>query len=106
MAQKQVNSRYQVFNVDGTQLSLPFVLLEVKTTDKYIVWKQNINRTDKVSNLYYGIPYWGALILMANPQFGAMEYDIPDNTIIRIPYPLEATLKEYFAKAKNIKNTN
>lgn len=33
--------------------------------------------------------------MMANPEYGSMEFDIPDGAIIRIPYPLSTTLELY-----------
>ena len=41
---------------------------------------------------------YGWLILLANPDYGGMEFDIPDNTVIRIPFPLMDTLREYQQK--------
>ena len=35
------------------------------------------------------------LILMANPELGNMEFEIPDGSIMRIPYPLNTTLESY-----------
>lgn len=96
-------SRYQFTTINGEQTTLPFIKLDEKSTDKKIVWKSASSRTDRLSDLYYGNPFHGYLILMANPEFGAMEYDIPDNTIIRIPYPFEATKKEYLSKLSEYK---
>jgi len=39
--------------------------------------------------------------MMANPELGAVEWEIPDGTPLRIPYPLQETLKEYESKLKN-----
>lgn len=99
-------SRYQNSIINGTQTTLPFIKLDSKPTDKQIVWKMGVDRTDKISDLYYSSPFYGFLIMLANPQFGPMEFDIPDNTIITIPFPLKDTLTEYNNKVKNIANTN
>ena len=32
---------------------------------------------------------------MANPSAGNLEFEIPDGTILRIPYPLSVTLELY-----------
>jgi hypothetical protein len=33
--------------------------------------------------------------MQANPQYGSLEYNIPDNVEIRIPFPLDVTLTDY-----------
>ena len=43
----------------------------------------------------YGTPYFGWLILAANPMYGGLEQNIPDGTILIIPYPLTAALQDY-----------
>ena len=43
--------------------------------------------------------------LQANPEY-TMEFDIPDNTIIRIPYPLKETLDEFMEKTQNFSKNN
>ena len=99
-------SRYQLSSANGTQNTIPFIKLEEKRSDKKIAWKEGLSRTDKISQDYYGTPVYGFLIMLANPQYGGLEYDIPNNAVIRVPYPLKETLDEYFKKLKNIKQTN
>ena len=48
-----------------------------------------------MSQEYYGSPTFGWLIMLANPQAGSLEFDIPDNFFIRIPYPLISSLQDY-----------
>ena len=50
---------------------------------------------DKLSQQYYDNPYHGWLIMLANPQYGGVEENIPDNEIIRIPYPFRDSLQQY-----------
>jgi len=38
---------------------------------------------------------------MANPDVASSEWEIPNNTSIRIPYPLTQTLNEYETKLQN-----
>jgi len=33
--------------------------------------------------------------LLANPQFGGLEFNIPDRTALTIPYPFESALTRY-----------
>ena len=54
-----------------------------------------MSRMDKISQQYYGSPTFGWLIMMGNPQFGGLEFAIPDGTILTIPYPLITSLQDY-----------
>ena len=49
---------------------------------------------DKLSQQYYGTPYMDWIILWANSEF-ISEFDIPDGTTIRIPFPLERVINIY-----------
>jgi hypothetical protein len=51
--------------------------------------------------MYYLNPYSGWLIMLANPQFGGLEFNIPDLTQIRIPYPLEDAMQRYITELNN-----
>ena len=51
-------------------------------------------------NQYYNNPYYGVLILMANPSLATIEFDIEDGKTIRIPYPLESALERYNSALK------
>lgn len=88
--------RYQDFKENGKSTTLPFLKLPVKKTDKRTVTDSR-TRFDKISQQYYGTPYYGWLILQANPEYGGLEFDIPENTIIIVPYPLNTSLQDYQA---------
>ena len=90
--------RYQLFREDGKIKNIPFIKISEKESDKREVYKLGITRFDKFSQTYYGNPWSGWLIMQANPQFGGLESDIPDNSIIRIPFPFRQSLEEYFQK--------
>ena len=87
--------RYQFFIDDGTFRIVPGLEIPIKGTDKYILFKKGKDRLDKMSQEYYGGPTFGWLIMLANPQAGSLEFDIPDNFFIRIPYPLISSLQDY-----------
>ena len=95
MAGLQYNNRYQTFLVNGEQTVVQYVNLPGKSTDKRYIYKVGFSRMDKVSQQYYGTPYFGWLIMMANPQYGGMEYNIPDSSILTIPFPLLTSLQDY-----------
>lgn len=86
--------RYKLVRGEGKVGILPSITLSVKRTDYYEVYNQ-YTRLDLLSNKYYKNPNYDWLILIANPEYGSMEYDIPYNSEIRIPYPLNTTLQEY-----------
>lgn len=87
--------RYSNFRIDGQFKIVPFIDIPVKSTDFYETYKKNITRLDILSYEYYGDANYAWLILQANPEYGSMEYDIPDAATLRIPYPLNDTLTRY-----------
>jgi hypothetical protein len=98
-------NRYGQFRKSDEISYIPFITIDSKPTDIKIVWNKR-NRLDKVSQEYYGTPYYGWLILLANPKFGGMEFDIPENTILRIPFPLMDSLQNYQKKVESYKTLN
>lgn len=101
MAGRQYYNRYSDFLINGHQTVVPFVKLPKKVTDKNYIYRFGQSRLDKVSQQYYGAPYFGWLILLANPNFGGQEWNISDGSILTIPFPLIASLQDY----KNALNT-
>lgn len=91
---KQYYDRYQKFKVDNTIKVLPFLRIPSQATDIVIEYK-NKTRLDIVSQTYYGAPYYGWLIMQANPQYGGLEFDIPEGSTIRVPFPLITALQNY-----------
>jgi len=87
--------RYQFFIEEGNFKIVPGIELPIKGTDKYLNYKKGKTRLDKVSQDFYGTPVFGWLILQANPQAGGLEFEIPDNFILRIPFPLTSSLQDY-----------
>ena len=88
-------NRYQNFLIDGKQTVVPNVTLPSKTSDKKYVYRTGMSRLDKISQEFYGTPYFGWLIQMANPMYGGMETNIPDGTVLVVPFPLIQSLQDY-----------
>jgi len=96
--------RYDRFRNNGKVLPVPFVKLEPKSTDKQVTYKLGQTRLDKLSQTYYNNPYHGWLILLANPEYGGLEFNIPNNAVINVPYPFRESLGQYINEIdKNIK---
>lgn len=88
-------NRYTDFNINGENLTVPFLKLPSKSTDKKVIYKVNQSRLDRLSDLFYGSPYFGWLILQANPSVGGLEWNIKDGQVLIVPYPLVTSLQNY-----------
>ena len=84
----QYLNRYDEFLINGEQTVVPFVTIPQKTTDKTYIYKVGRSRLDKISQDYYDTPFFGWIILQANPQYGGLVYNIPDGALLFIPFPL------------------
>lgn len=90
---------------DGTYNTTPFIKLPKNSSDKFIVWNPDVNRLDILSLKYYGNPFYDFLILYGNPEY-LNEFDIPQGTLIRIPFPLSKAKGDYEAILNNHININ
>lgn len=88
-------NRYQFFVDDEEHKIIPGVEIPLKGTDKFIQYKKGKDRLDKISQDNYNTPLFGWIILLANPSLGSIEFEIPDNSTLRIPFPLINTLQDY-----------
>ena len=96
--------RYSILkNNDGTTDMMPFVPIPVRPSDKYEYWNVGFSRMDKLAQKYYGNPFYDFLILYANPE-NMNEFEIPDTTLIRIPFPLAQAKADYESKLLQLKN--
>lgn len=95
--------RYFYARKDGGLDQLPFITIPEHPDDKYIEYIEGLNKTrfDILAQKYYNNPTMGFIILIANPQY-LSEHDIPDGTIIRIPFTRERILRLYNEKMKEI----
>ena len=100
---KEYFDRYQSFKFDGNYIHLPFIKIPPKDSDKTVVYNSFRSRLDKLSQIYYDNPYHGWLILLANPQYGGVEENIPDREIIRIPFPFRDSIQQYIDEVEKYK---
>jgi hypothetical protein len=91
----QYYDRYESFIKDGTYKIVPGIEIPIKGSDRYIQYRKSKHRLDILSQENYGSPLFGWLILLANPLLGSIEFQIPDNSYMRIPFPLIASLQDY-----------
>jgi hypothetical protein len=98
---REYYNRYSNFLVEGSQTVVPFVNLPSKSSDKKYIYKIGESRLDKISQQNYGTPYFGWIIMMANPQYGGQEWSIPDGSVLTIPFPLITSLQDYNSQLEN-----
>jgi len=97
---KQYYDRYDRFRINNQVKAVPFIKIPNLGSDILIQYKSR-TRLDIVSQTYYGTPYYGWLIMQANPQYGGLEFDIPEGSTIRIPFPLNNALQIYQQSVDN-----
>ena len=90
-------NRYKSFVENGTMHLVPFIKIPFKNTDYYEYYENGKTRLDLLSYKYYNDPNYDWLILQANPKCGSLEFNIPNKSLLRIPYPLETTMSQYYA---------
>ena len=86
-------NRYSEFIENGDFIIVPTIVLDENTSDKEVLYKVGRSRMDKISQQFYGVPYYGWLIMLANPSYGGQEWKhtrwyyvtstIPINSITR-----------------------
>lgn len=98
--------RYTLFRKNGEIKIVPFGKIPPKESDYFETYKRGRTRLDIISQQYYNDPNYGWLILQANPEVGSMEYEIPDNSVLRIPYPLGQSIEDYRQSIETYYNLN
>lgn len=98
--------RYSKFKDDGKNQIIPFIKIESSSTDITVIFQKDSMRMDTLSYKYYGDANYGWLIMLANPKFGSLEYSIPDNAVLRIPYPLSTAISRYENAVDKYKEEN
>jgi hypothetical protein len=98
--------RYDEFKSENKVKPVPGIKLPVSPSDKKVVYKRGKTRMDKLSQEYYGSPHYSWLIMLCNQKFGGLEFDIPNNEIITIPFPLNDALGRYVKEVKEHQKLN
>jgi len=90
-------SYYELLKSNDKLKDMPPIQIDKRGTDKSVTYNKQKNRLDNIAgNIYQDETYW-RLILWANEEY-FMEYDIPDNTVIRVPWPFKDVLTEVDTK--------
>ena len=97
----QYFNRYSDFLINGQQTVVPYIPLQSKSSDKSHIYIVSQSRLDKISQQYYNSPFFGWLIMMANPQYSGLETNIPDGAVLTIPFPLIPSLQDYKSSLNN-----
>lgn len=95
--------RYSQFRQDGSISIVPYGAVPAKDTDYYETYRRGETRLDILSYQYYNDSSYGWLIMQANPQYGSIEFEIPDGATLRIPYPLSQSIQQYRTSIEDYK---
>ena len=97
-------SRYrQLITPQLSGQTVPGIVISKRDTDKYVIYNSDKMRFDTIAADIYGDDLYSWLISVANPEF-ALEFDIQNNSIIRVPFPLNDVVTEYEQKVITLKN--
>ena len=89
---------FHKFLLNGNSLkNMPPVRISNRDTDKTITYNKSLTRLDRIAGDIYQDETLSKVILWANPAY-FIEFDIPDNTIIRIPFPINDVISEVTAQ--------
>ena len=84
---------YKSLKVNDVLKDMPPVKISNRKTDKYVPYKREFMRLDYLAGEVYLDETLWRLILWGNPEY-FLEFDIPNNAIIRVPFPLNEVLAE------------
>lgn len=98
--------RYSKFKDDGKNQLVPFIKIDNSSTDITVIYQKDSMRMDTLSYKYYGDANYGWLIMLANPKYGSLEFNIPDYAVLRIPYPLSTAISRYENAVDKYKEEN
>ena len=77
--------------------NMPSITIDVRETDKYVSYNSKTTRIDRIVGDIYEDETLGRLVMWANPDY-TYEFDIPDGTVLRVPFPLDDVLDEVISK--------
>jgi len=93
----------EILRVGQELLDTPPILIKERKTDLFVVYNKNKTRLDRIAFDIYKDETCYKLILMANPAYFC-EFDIPNNTVVRVPFPYNDVIQEIVSKLTAGKN--
>ena len=87
----------EILQIGNTKASMPAIIISSRDTDIFVIYNKNRTRLDRIAYNIYQNETYAQVILMANPDY-FLEYDIPDETVIRVPFPLNDVVQELITK--------
>jgi len=97
-------NRYSQVSMNGVVELLPKFRYIPQNSDREEVWQVDKSRMDLISYKYYEDANYDWLIMLANEDISHLEFEIPDGTIITIPFPLEPALNQFKNQLKVFDN--
>ena len=94
---------YSLLKKNDSLLNMPSINIKKRITDKSVTYNKEKNRLDTIAGLIYQDETFWRLILWANKEY-YLEFDIPNNTVIRVPYPLQDVIEEVQAQIESKKD--
>lgn len=98
-----INRYRQLITTQRTMQTMPGIIISKRDTDKYVIYNSSKMRFDTIAADIYGDDLYNFLISFANPEY-SLEFDIPNNTVIRVPFPLNEVVNEFEQKVVLLKN--
>ena len=84
---------YSYLIKNGDMSNMPPIQISSRPTDRYILYNKDKTRLDVIAADSYSEDEYSKILLWANPQYYC-EFDIPNNTLIRVPFPIDSVIKE------------
>ena len=94
---------YDFLKEGDSMADMPRVSISKRTTDRFLVYNKQKTRVDRMAETVYGDSSYYRLIMWANPEY-ELEFDIQDDVVLRIPYPLLDVLQEVQGQIEKNKN--
>lgn len=94
---------YEILIKNGIFYVPPIKLVQ-SSGDEIVFWSKESSRLDLLSQQYYGNPYGGFLILLANGK--STETEFIDNEKVVIPMSYKNRVEEYIDKVNQYINNN
>lgn len=94
---------YSLLKTNDKLSDMPPIRIPKRITDKSVVYNKEKNRLDTIAGTIYQDETLWRVILWANEQY-FLEFDIPDNSVIRVPWPLQDVISDISSEIANNKN--